>query len=57
MAITPSMTETSYYQGVYNIGATTVVVTRGVGLTLAPVRYHAPAEVTTLTLVTDMAGE
>ena len=50
---TPSMTETRYYQGVYNSGATTVVVTRGVGLTLAPVRYHAPAEVTTVILATD----
>jgi uncharacterized protein len=54
---TPSMTETKYYQGVYNVGKTTVVVTRGVGLTLAPVRYHAPAEVTTLTLAADAAGE
>ena len=50
---TPSMTETRYYQGVYHVGETTVVVTRGVGLTLAPVRYHAPAEVTTLILATD----
>ena len=54
---TPSMTETKYYQGVYNVGKTTVVVTRGVGLTLAPVRYHAPAEVTTLILARDAAGE
>jgi hypothetical protein len=50
---TPSMTETRYYQGVYENGGTTVVVTRGVGLTLAPIRYHAPAEVTTLILATD----
>ena len=50
---TPSLTETRYYQGVYMNGGTTVVVTRGVGLTLAPVRYHAPAEVTTILL----AGE
>jgi predicted MPP superfamily phosphohydrolase len=50
---TPSMTETHYYQGIYQNGGTTVVVTRGVGLTLAPVRYHAPAEITTLLLSTD----
>ena len=50
---TPSMTETRYYQGVYTVDGTTAVVTRGVGLTLAPVRYHAPAEVTTLVLATD----
>ncbi len=47
---TPSMTETHFYQGVYRNGGTAVVVTRGVGLTLAPVRYHAPAEVTTVLL-------
>src|SRR3974377_1033235 len=34
-------------------GGTTVVVTSGVGMSLAPVRYHAPAEVTTLLLATD----
>jgi uncharacterized protein len=53
---TPSMTETRYYEGVYHVGETTVVVTRGVGMSLAPVRYHAPAEVTTLVLDTDGAG-
>jgi hypothetical protein len=46
----PSMRETPYYTGVHHVGGTTVVVTDGVGLTLAPVRYHAPAEVTTVTL-------
>jgi predicted MPP superfamily phosphohydrolase len=47
---TPSMMETKYYDGVYTVGSTTVVVTRGVGETLAPVRYHSGAEVTTLVL-------
>lgn len=51
--ITPSMTETEFFRGVYQNGGTTVVVTRGVGLTLAPVRYHAPAEVTTVVLAAD----
>ena len=46
----PSMRETPYYTGVHHLGGTTVVITDGVGLTLAPVRYHAPAEVTTVTL-------
>ncbi len=50
---TPSMTETRFYQGVFQNGGTTVVVTRGVGLTLAPVRYHAPAEVTTMILANE----
>lgn len=50
---TPSMTETRYYSGLYHVDNTTVMVTRGVGMSLAPVRYSAPAEVTTLTLATD----
>ena len=47
---TPSRLETDYYSGVYQAGAAHVVVTNGIGLTLAPVRYHAPSEVTTLQL-------
>jgi len=46
--VTPSRFETPYYTGVTRLGKTTVVVTNGVGLTLAPIRYHAPAEVTTI---------
>jgi len=48
--LTPSMRETKFYSGTYSLGSTAVVVTDGVGLTLAPVRYHAPAEVTTIVL-------
>jgi uncharacterized protein len=48
--VTPSRFETQYYCGVSRVGATAVVVTDGVGLTLAPIRYHAPAEVTTVVL-------
>ncbi len=48
--LTPSMRETQFYSGAYNLGSTAIVVTNGVGLTLAPVRYHAPAEVTTIVL-------
>lgn len=47
----PSMRETPFYTGVHRVGKTAVVITNGVGLTLAPVRYHAPAEVTTVRLV------
>ena len=50
---TPSMTETRYYSGVYHVDKTTVVVTRGVGMSLAPIRYGSGAEVTTLYLATD----
>ena len=48
--LTPSMRETSFYTGLFTEGRSTVVVTNGVGLSLAPLRYHAPAEVTTLVL-------
>jgi hypothetical protein len=47
---TPSMRETKFYSGVYRLGESTVVVTNGVGLTLAPIRYHAPAEITSIVL-------
>jgi len=50
--LTPSMRETQFYSGVYKIGSTTIVVTNGIGLTLAPVRYHAPAEVTSMVIQT-----
>jgi predicted MPP superfamily phosphohydrolase len=46
--LTPSMRETRYYSGAYRIGSMHAVVTNGVGLTLAPIRYHAPAEVTNI---------
>jgi hypothetical protein len=55
--LTPSMRETKYYAGYHQVGETHVVVTRGVGLTLAPVRYHARAEVTTLVLEAGSRGE
>ena len=50
--VTASMRETGYYSGEYTLGSMAIVVTNGVGLTLAPVRYHAPAEVTTIVLGT-----
>ncbi len=46
--LTPSMLETPYFSGTYQLGKTVVAVTNGIGLTLAPVRYHAAAEVTLL---------
>jgi len=48
--VTPSMRETRYYSGLYLVGSMHVVVTNGVGLTLAPIRYHAPAEITNIVL-------
>jgi len=48
--ITPSMFETPYYSGVYQYKRIQIVVTNGVGLTFAPIRYGAPAEVTVVYL-------
>jgi predicted MPP superfamily phosphohydrolase len=48
--ITPSMFETHFYSGIYVYKNLKVVVTNGVGLTFAPIRYAAPAEVTVVYL-------
>jgi hypothetical protein len=42
--------ETPFYSGFYRRGKLLLSVTNGLGLTIAPVRYQAPAEVTLLTL-------
>lgn len=48
--LTGSSFETPYVSGFYRVGPTFVSVTNGLGLTLAPVRYNAPAEITLLIL-------
>jgi len=45
-----SHTETPYYSGFYQIGNLLLSVTNGLGLTFAPFRYQAPAEVTLIVL-------
>ncbi len=45
-----SQTETRYYSGFFKIGNLFLSVTNGLGLTFAPFRYQAPAEVTLITL-------
>jgi hypothetical protein len=45
-----SHAETRYYSGFYQIGHLWLSVTNGLGLTLAPFRYQAPAEVTFIVL-------
>jgi predicted MPP superfamily phosphohydrolase len=42
--------ETPYVTGFHKVGSMLVSVTNGLGLTLAPIRYNAPAEVTLLIL-------
>ncbi|HWP44169.1 MAG TPA: metallophosphoesterase [Blastocatellia bacterium] len=50
--LTGSSFETDYVSGFYRVGSMMVSVNNGLGLTLAPVRYHAPAEVTFIVLKT-----
>jgi predicted MPP superfamily phosphohydrolase len=46
----PSRVETKYFSGFYEVGQMLVSVTNGLGHTLAPIRYHAPIEITLLKL-------
>ena len=48
--LTGSSFETDYVSGFYDVGRMLVSVNNGLGLTLAAVRYHAPAEVTLIVL-------
>jgi predicted MPP superfamily phosphohydrolase len=47
----PSRVETKYFSGFYTVGKMLVSVNNGLGHTLAPIRYHAPVEITLLKLV------
>lgn len=48
--IAPANLESPYLSGRFHLGALDLIVTNGLGLTLAPVRFHAPAEIVLLTL-------
>ncbi|HST23871.1 MAG TPA: metallophosphoesterase [Blastocatellia bacterium] len=48
--LTGSSFETRYVTGFYKAGDMLVSINNGLGLTLAPIRYQAPAEVTVITL-------
>ncbi len=50
MPLSVSHTETPYHSGFYQIGELLLSVTNGLGLTFAPFRYQAPAEVTLIVL-------
>jgi predicted MPP superfamily phosphohydrolase len=48
--ITPTMFETKYIRGDFHFGDMLMVVTRGLGMSLAPIRYNSTPEVTTIVL-------
>jgi predicted MPP superfamily phosphohydrolase len=48
--LAPSRFETKYFTGFYEVGGMLVSVTNGLGHTLAPIRFQAPAEVTLIRL-------
>ena len=49
--LTGSSFETRFVTGFYEVGKMLVSVNNGLGMTLAPIRYHAPAEVTSIRLI------
>lgn len=48
--LAPATFESPYVSGDYQVGRTVVNVTNGLGFTLAPIRFHAPLEMTLITL-------
>jgi predicted MPP superfamily phosphohydrolase len=48
--LTGSSFETKYVTGFYDVKSMMVSINNGLGLTLAPIRYLAPAEVTLIVL-------
>jgi predicted MPP superfamily phosphohydrolase len=48
--LAPASFETKYLSGLYKVGQLVVSVTNGLGLTLCPIRFNAPAEIVLLTL-------
>jgi len=51
LRFTPGMIENRYLSGFYQAGSMRVSVNNGLGLTFAPLRYRAPAEVTLIRVV------
>jgi predicted MPP superfamily phosphohydrolase len=49
--VAPASFETRFVSGLYHNANMQVSVTNGLGLTLAPIRFNAPAEITLLILV------
>ncbi|MBN1351361.1 metallophosphoesterase [candidate division KSB1 bacterium] len=52
ITITPTQLENQFFSGYGNYENLHIVVTNGIGLTLAPLRYRAPAEISRIELIT-----
>ena len=48
--LTPTLVETTFIKGVRHYGNTLAIVTRGLGMSLAPVRYNSTPEIVIITL-------
>lgn len=48
--LTPTLIETPYVKGDFHFGKMLLVVTRGLGMSLAPVRYNSTPEITVIVL-------
>ena len=49
--LSPTLLETKYVRGVFKFGKLTAIVTRGLGMSIAPVRYNSTPEITVITLL------
>jgi predicted MPP superfamily phosphohydrolase len=49
--LTPTMIETKYIQGDFWFGDMLMIVTRGLGMSLAPIRYNSTPEITLIKIV------
>ncbi len=49
--LSPTMLETKYVRGVFHFGKLTAIVTRGLGMSIAPVRYNSTPEIMVITLL------
>ncbi len=54
--ISPALRDSSYLSGFYRIDGMVLSVSNGLGLTFAPVRFRAPAEITLLRIVASPSG-
>ncbi|MCZ7609751.1 MAG: metallophosphoesterase [Ignavibacterium sp.] len=48
--LTPTLVETTFIKGVRNYGNMMAIVTRGLGMSLAPIRYNSTPEIVIITL-------